>query len=95
MIPLFGSRFEPEGRGFESLPACHQSDSVQRDVGEAVRRSPQPFPQYKLKTQWRDGTTHILMERHELLERLAPLIPPPQAHQVHYFPSGRNPSDEA
>ena len=26
---------------------------------------------YKLKTQWRDGTTHILMERHELLEMLA------------------------
>ena len=40
---------------------------------------------YKLKNQWRDGTTHILMERHELLERLAPLIPPPRAHQVCYF----------
>jgi len=40
---------------------------------------------YKLKTRWRDGTTHILMERHELLERLAPLIPPPRAHQVRYF----------
>ena len=40
---------------------------------------------YKLKTQWRDGTIHILMERHELLERLAPLIPPPRAHQVRYF----------
>ena len=23
MFPRFGSRFEPEGRGFESLPACH------------------------------------------------------------------------
>ncbi|MBW1886567.1 MAG: transposase, partial [Deltaproteobacteria bacterium] len=33
---------------------------------------------YRLKTQWRDGTTHVLMERHELLERLAPLIPPPR-----------------
>jgi hypothetical protein len=40
---------------------------------------------YKLKSPWRDGTTHILMERHELLERLAPLIPPPRAHQVRYF----------
>jgi hypothetical protein len=39
---------------------------------------------YKLKTKWRDGTTHVLMERHELLERLAPLIPPPRAHQVRY-----------
>jgi hypothetical protein len=35
---------------------------------------------YRLKTRWRDGTTHILMERHELLERLAPLIPPPRLH---------------
>ncbi|MGE4606418.1 MAG: transposase [Myxococcota bacterium] len=39
---------------------------------------------YRLKTRWRDGTTHILMERRELLERLAPLIPPPRAHQVRY-----------
>ena len=39
---------------------------------------------YRLKRQWRDGTTHIVMERHELLERLAPLIPPPRAHQVRY-----------
>ena len=23
MFPRFGSRFEPEGRGFESLPVCH------------------------------------------------------------------------
>jgi hypothetical protein len=37
---------------------------------------------YRLKTRWRDGTTHVLMERHELVERLAPLIPPPRAHQV-------------
>jgi hypothetical protein len=39
---------------------------------------------YRLKTRWRDGTTHVLMERHELLERLAPLVPPPRAHQVRY-----------
>ncbi len=38
----------------------------------------------RLKTRWRDGTTHILMERDELLERLVPLIPPPRAHQVRY-----------
>jgi hypothetical protein len=39
---------------------------------------------YRLKTPWRDGTTHVVMERKELLERLAPLIPPPRAHQVRY-----------
>jgi len=39
---------------------------------------------YRLKTPWRDGTTHVVMEWRELLERLAPLIPPPRAHQVRY-----------
>ena len=38
----------------------------------------------RLKTRWRDGTPHILMERSELIERLVPLIPPPRAHQVRY-----------
>ena len=38
----------------------------------------------RLKSHWRDGTTHILMERSELIERLVPLIPPPRAHQVRY-----------
>ena len=27
---------------------------------------------YRLKTPWRDGTTHVVMERRELLERLGP-----------------------
>jgi hypothetical protein len=27
---------------------------------------------YRLKTPWRDGTTHVSMKKHELLERLAP-----------------------
>jgi hypothetical protein len=39
---------------------------------------------YRLKMPWRDGTTHVVMERWELLERLAPLVPPPRAHQVRY-----------
>ena len=38
----------------------------------------------RLKTRWRDGTTHILMQRRDLIERLVPLIPPPRAHQVRY-----------
>jgi hypothetical protein len=38
----------------------------------------------RLKTRWRDGTPHILMERSELIERLVPLIPLPRAHQVRY-----------
>jgi Putative transposase/Transposase zinc-binding domain len=38
----------------------------------------------RLKTPWRDGTTHIAMEQSELIDRLVPLIPPPRAHQVRY-----------
>jgi len=38
----------------------------------------------RLKSRWRDGTTHVLMERSELLDRLVPLIPPPRAHLVRY-----------
>jgi Putative transposase/Transposase zinc-binding domain len=38
----------------------------------------------RLKTRWRDGTTHIAIERSELIDRLVPLIPPPRAHQVRY-----------
>jgi hypothetical protein len=38
----------------------------------------------RLKTPWRDGTTHVLIERSDLLDRLVPLIPPPRAHQVRY-----------
>jgi len=38
----------------------------------------------RLKSRWRDGTTHILMQRRDLLDRLVPLIPTPRAHQVRY-----------
>ncbi len=33
---------------------------------------------------WRDGTTHVVFEPLELIERLVALIPPPRAHQVRY-----------
>ena len=39
---------------------------------------------YRLKTPPRDGTTHVVRQRRELLERLAPLIPSLRAHQVRY-----------
>ena len=51
---------------------------------ERLEALPDGHLAYRLKTRWRDGTTHIVMERRELLERLAPLIPPPRAHQLRY-----------
>jgi hypothetical protein len=53
-------------------------------AGDRLEALPDGTLALRLKTRWRDGTTHILMERRELLERLVPLIPPPRAHQVRY-----------
>ncbi len=39
---------------------------------------------YRLKRRWRDGTTHMVFESEELLEKLVSLVPPPRAHQVRY-----------
>lgn len=39
---------------------------------------------YRLKRRWRDGTTHVVFEPLEFLEKLAALVPPPRIHQVRY-----------
>jgi hypothetical protein len=39
---------------------------------------------YRLKHRWRDGTTHVVFEPQELLEKLAALVPPPRFHLVRY-----------
>jgi hypothetical protein len=39
---------------------------------------------YRLKHRWRDGTTHVVFERRELLEKLVALVPPPRFHLVRY-----------
>jgi hypothetical protein len=38
----------------------------------------------RLKTPWRDGTTHLLLSGHELLNRLAALVPAPHRNQIVY-----------
>ncbi len=40
---------------------------------------------YRLKRRWRNGTTHMIFEAEELLEKLVSLVPPPRAHQVRYY----------
>jgi hypothetical protein len=42
---------------------------------------------YRLKRRWRDGTTHVIYEPLELIEKLAALVPPPRFNLVRY--SGR------
>ena len=39
---------------------------------------------YRLRHKWRDGTTHVLFEPLELVEKLAALVPPPRFHLVRY-----------
>ena len=39
---------------------------------------------YRLKHRWRDGTTHVVFEPLELVEKLAALIPPPRFHGARY-----------
>ena len=38
----------------------------------------------KLKTPWRDGTTHLIMSPLELMQRLAALVPRPRLHLIRY-----------
>ena len=39
---------------------------------------------YKLKKCWRDGTNKIIFEPHELMERLAALVPAPRFNLIRY-----------
>ena len=39
---------------------------------------------YRLRHRWRDGTTQIVFEPHQLLARLVLLIPAPRSQQVRY-----------
>jgi hypothetical protein len=39
---------------------------------------------YGLKHRWRDGTTHVLFEPLEFVEKLAALVPPPRFNLVRY-----------
>ena len=38
----------------------------------------------KLKTPWRDGTTHLMMSPLEFMQRLAALVPRPRLHLIRY-----------
>jgi hypothetical protein len=40
---------------------------------------------YRLKRRWSDGTSHMIFEPVELVERLAALVPPPRVNLVRYF----------
>ena len=39
---------------------------------------------FKMKSSWSDGTSHIILSGHELLEKLASIVPPPRANTTRY-----------
>ena len=51
---------------------------------DRLERLPDGRLLYHLRHRWRDGTTQIVFEPHQLLARLVPLVPAPRAHQVRY-----------
>jgi hypothetical protein len=40
---------------------------------------------YRLKHRWRDGTTHVIFEPLELVEKLAALVPPPRLNITRFY----------
>ena len=49
---------------------------------ERVQCTPAGEVVLKLKTAWRDGTTHLLMSPLEFMQRLAALVPRPRLHLI-------------
>jgi hypothetical protein len=53
-------------------------------AAERLSLDPDGHLVYRLRHRWRDGTTHLLLDPLELVERLAVLVPPPRFHLVRY-----------
>ena len=53
-------------------------------AGERLALTPSGQVRYPLKTPYRDGTTHIVLEPQDLMARLAALVPPPRMHLTRY-----------
>ncbi len=51
---------------------------------ERLALTPAGHVRYQLKTPYRDGTTHLVLEPLDLLARLAALVPPPRVHLTRY-----------
>jgi hypothetical protein len=51
---------------------------------ERVRLNAAGQVELKLKTPWRDGTTHLVMSPLEFMQRLAALVPRPRLHLIRF-----------
>lgn len=51
---------------------------------ESVQLNDAGQVELKLKTPWRDGTTHLVMNPLEFMQRLAALVPRPRSHLIRF-----------
>ena len=58
-----------------TLPALANERVQTNAAGQVVLR---------LKTPWRDGTTHLVMSPLEFMQRLAALVPRPRLHLIRF-----------
>ena len=72
----------------ESLQKKISENTASPGYGLEFRSLRQPLADgrllYRFKRPWRDGTTHVVFEGLELLERLSALVPAPRTHLVRY-----------
>lgn len=77
--------------GFDIQP--HQREKLERlcryvsrppIAVERLALTPSGQVRYTLKTPYRDGTTHIVLEPLDLMARLAALVPPPRMHLTRF-----------
>jgi len=53
-------------------------------ASERLALTPTGQVRYTLKTPYRDGTTHVVIEPLDFMARLAALVPPPRMHLTRY-----------
>jgi len=70
---------DSEGQGFASYSDCKRLEQLCRHIShqalsdERVQCNAAGQVEFKLKTPWRDGTTHLVMSPLEFIQRLAAL----------------------
>jgi hypothetical protein len=74
-IPAFISMFSS---------AQPQLDQIPPVVTDRLSELPDGRLLYRLKRRWRDGTTKVIYEPLEFMEKLAALVPPPRFNLVRY-----------
>lgn len=89
--PAFVEAGAPTGTrrcGLEHTTACGWNSCAATSTGRSGRTSGSsstpPQVELKLKTPWRDGTTHLVMSPLEFMHRLAALVPRPRLHLIRF-----------